>query len=348
MNNTEISKILSNNIVVDAHLDLLYDLVYQRSLGRKNVLRDDYLESFKAGGVNVVVSSIFIDGEYLPELALRKALNQISTLYAELEEASGDHFCLCTSYDDILKAVKNEKIAILLSFEGVEPLYNDLSLLPIFYKLGVRLIGLTWSRRNFAADGCFYKAAKEGKKGGLTDFGVNLIETAEKLGMIIDVSHLNDEGFDDVIHFSNHPVIASHSNSRTLANTMRNLTDDQIKAIAKTGGVIGINAASLLVSDETGRTNPDISGLVDHIEYMLNLVGPRHIGLGFDLCDRIMSIPTHRSVSGINTKIFDTLKSHAEIPKLIEEMLKRGINQEQVSDIIGNNFMRIYKDILKQ
>lgn len=342
----DINKILKDNIVVDSHLDLLCDLINQRKLGRKNVLREDYLDSFIAGGVNVIVSSIFIKGEFLPELALRKALNQISALYEELEEA-GDHFCLCTTYNDIIRAIEDGKIAILLSFEGVEPLYNDLSLLTIFYKLGVRLIGLTWSRRNFAADGCFFGVAREGKKGGLTDFGVSLVEQAEKLGMIIDVSHLNDEGFEDVIRFSNQPLIASHSNSRVLANTMRNLTDNQIKTIAKMDGVIGINAASLLVSDETNKIKPDISGLVDHIEYMLNLIGPKHIGFGFDLCDRLYSGVANGNANGINRKIFDTVKSHAEISKIIEEMIRRNFSREQITDIMGNNFIRIFKRILK-
>lgn len=345
MNIIDVNKILRDNIVVDSHLDLLYDLVRQRSLGRKNVLKEDYLDSLMSGGVNVIVSSIFIDGEFLPELALRTALNQISALYEELEEA-GDHFCLCTSYKDIIKAVEDGKIGILLSFEGVEPLYNDLSLLPIFYKLGVRLIGLTWSRRNFAADGCFYGAAKEGQKGGLSDFGVRIIEKAEELGMIIDVSHLNDKGFADVIRFSNQPVIASHSNSRVLANTMRNLTDDQIKTIANVDGVIGINASNILVSDETdSRSN--ISGLVDHIEHMLNLEGSKHVGFGFDFCDKIMEGLADRNLNGVNRRVYDTIKGHSEIPKVVEEMIRRNFSQEQISDVIGNNFMRIFERILK-
>lgn len=159
------------------------------------------MPSLIEGGVNVVIASLYIDDEFLPEMALRRALQQISALYEEIDESSGK-FVLCKSFHDIEQAIKNNKLGILLSFEGVEPLYNDLSLLKIFYELGVRILGLVWSRRNFAADGCHFSAVKTGTKGGLTDFGLKLIEKADQLGMLVDVSHLNDEGFWDVIKFS--------------------------------------------------------------------------------------------------------------------------------------------------
>ncbi len=337
--------ILNNSIIIDSHLDLLFDLVRQRKYGRKKVLIEDYLEDFKKGGVNVIVSSIYLDGEFLPEMALRRALKQINSLYEEIEE-SKDSFALCLSYNDIINTINDGKIAILLSFEGVEPLYNDISLLNVFYKLGVRLVGLTWSRRNFAGDGCYFGTIKEGKKGGLTEFGVSLIEKAEELGMLIDVTHLNDEGFWDVIEYSNQPVIASHSNSRALVNIMRNLTDEQIKAIAKAGGIIGINCANILVSDETD-SKANIKGYVDHIEHIANLVGHKYVGFGFDLCDKIMKYVAEEELKGISRKSFDSIKGYADIPNIIEEMQRRNFSQEQITDILGNNFMEIFKKVLK-
>lgn len=339
------NEILTSDIVVDSHLDLMFDIVRQRKYGRKNVLNEDYLDSFKEGGVNVVVSSIYIDGEFLPEMALRRALAQISALYEELEE-SKDNFCLCLSYKDIVRTINENKIAILMSFEGVEPLFNDISLLNIFYKLGVRLIGLTWSRRNFAGDGCFYGTVEEGKKGGLTDFGVKIIKKAEELGMIIDVTHLNDEGFWDVINFSNQPIIASHSNCRTLVNTMRNLTDEQIKAIAKLNGVIGMNCASMLVSDETD-SNANIAGFVNHIEHIANLVGYEYIGFGFDFCNKIMKYLPGKESLGLKRKPFDTIKGHSDIPNIAEEMKKRNFSQSQITNILGDNYMSVFEKILK-
>lgn len=338
-------EIIKSSIVVDSHLDLLYDIVRQRKYGRRNVLKEDYLDSFKKGGVNVVISSIYIDGKFLPEMALRRALDQISALYEELEESKDDFF-LCLSYKDIVRTIDEDKIAILISFEGVEPLYNDISLLNIFYKLGVRLIGLTWSRRNFAGDGCFFGTVKEGKKGGLTDFGVEIIRKAEELGMIIDVTHLNDEGFWDVINFSNQPVIASHSNCRFLVNIMRNLTDEQIKAIAESNGVIGMNCASILVSDKTDDS-ANIVGFVDHIEHIAKVVGYEYIGFGFDFCDKIIKYLPDEELKGLVRKPFDTIKGHSDIPNIVKEMKKRDFSESQIRKILGDNYMSVFEKILK-
>ena len=160
--------------VIDAHFDLLLDVEKKRALGNKKVIETQYFQNFKRGGVDFIVSSIFIDDFYYPDLCLRKALDQISALYAEIDE-SPDKIMLCKNFRDIEIAKEQGKLGIILSFEGVEPVYNDLEILRIFYELGVRIVGLVWSRRNYAGDGCHYKPVKEGKKGGLTYFGVKLV-----------------------------------------------------------------------------------------------------------------------------------------------------------------------------
>lgn len=340
----EEKEILISSVVVDSHLDLMFDLLRQRECGRKHVLEEDYLDDFKKGGVNVVISSIFISGEFLPGMALRRALNQINALYEELEE-SKDAFSLCRSYNEIIAAINEDKIAILMSFEGVEPLYNDISLLNMFYQLGVRLIGLTWSRRNYAADGCLFGNVEEGKKGGLTGFGVEIVKRAEELGMIIDVSHLNDEGFWDVMKYSHQPVIASHSNCRALVNITRNLSDEQIKAIASSNGVIGMNCASVMVSDETD-TCANIEGFVDHIDHIGSLVGYDYIGFGFDFCDRIVKYFSGDDFEGLKRKPFDTIKGHADIHNIVVEMKNRDFERPQVNNILGINYMNVFKKIL--
>lgn len=319
-------------IIIDAHFDLLMDVLEKREKGRKNVIETEYLEKFRKGGVNIIVSSIFIEDKYLPEQGLRRALAQISALYQEIEE-SNNKIILCRSYSDIELAIKKNKIGILLSFEGIEPIGNDLNLLNIFYELGVRMAGITWSRRNYAADGCHFDKKIKGKKGGLTDFGVKLIKKMEKMNIIIDVSHINDEGFWDIINFSKTPIIASHSNVRTLAPSMRNLTDEQIKAIAERKGVIGMNGNSLFVSN----SNPCIDTFVDHIDYIVNLVGIEHIGLGFDFCDMFRED---------TSKNFDIIKGHEDIRKLIEKLIEHGYKDEEINLILGGNFLRVYKNIL--
>jgi len=336
--------ILEKAVIIDAHFDLLFDVVKQRGYGRKKIIETDHLPNFIEGGVNIVVSSIFIDNEFLPEMALRKALSQVSALYAEIDE-SPNKIMLCKSYEDINKAKNEGKVGILLSFEGVEPLYNDLSLLRIFYELGVRIVGLTWSRRNYAGDGCHFSPVREGKKGGITDFGVQLIEKAEDLGMFIDVSHLNDEGFWDVMEIAKNPVIASHSNCRALVDTKRNLTDKQIKAIASKNGVIGMNVDSVFTANDDKKAN--VESLINHVDHIAKLVGVKYVGVGFDFCDRLRQYEPQRTSNSTSRKPFDVLKGHKKINKFVQALIERGYKDEEIELILGENFMRVYKEILK-
>lgn len=333
-----IKNIHSNFIIVDAHLDLLYDVEKRRQKGQKQVIESEYLPEFNEGGINIIVSSIYIDDEFLPELALRKALDQISAFYSELDESS-DKIIFVKDFSDIKKALTEDKIGIMLSFEGVEPLVNDMNLLRIFYELGVRGVGLTWSRRNFAADGCSFSRVED-RKNGLSGFGQRLVKEAENLGMFIDVSHLNDAGFWDVMNISTKPVIASHSNCRMLHGIMRNLTDDQIKAIAHTGGVIGVNAASILVAEK----DADVKALADHVDHLRNVAGIEHVGLGFDFCDKIFRDQN----LGTGKGAYDVIQGHNHLYKLTEELIARGYRDEELRLIYGENFLRVYEAILKR
>lgn len=324
---------------VDAHFDLTYDVANRRERGQKKVLENYYLPHFNSGSFNLLVSAIFINDAFLPEMGLRKALDQISYLHEEIDESPGQ-FRICCSAAEAYAAQAAGELAILLSLEGAEPLQNDLRLLRVFYELGVRGLGLVWSRRNYAGDGCFFSETREGRKGGLTPFGIELIEAAEKLGMFIDVSHLNDEGFWDVIDVATKPIIASHSNCRVLAGSMRNLTDDQIKAIAVNGGVIGMNALDVFIQDE--EPNVTVSHFIDHVDHIVKLVGLNHIGLGFDLCDShldfLQMVPAIESHDVINT--------HAELGEFTAELLRRGYSDDAIIAILGGNFMRVFSEIL--
>lgn len=323
------------NVVLDAHFDMLMEVLKRRELGEIKVIEREFLYQFNEGGVNIVVASIFIEDIYLPEMALRKALDQISALYNEISE-SQDKIMLCKTYEDINEAIRNNKLGILLSFEGLEPIGTDLNLIRIFYELGVRGLGLVWSRRNYVADGCHFTVKEEGLKGGLTNFGVRVIKEAEKLGMFIDVSHLNDEGLRDVMKFYKGPVIASHSNCRKLSNVMRNLKDDDILAIASCGGVIGMNAFGPFVANEYFKRN--VENLAKHVDYIVKLSGIGSVGLGFDFCDFL------RDENAIN---HDIISGHCKIKMLTVELLKLGYSDENIKLILSGNFFRVFKSILK-
>lgn len=330
--------------VIDGHFDLLLDVAIQREQGKSRVIETEYLPDFLAGGVQTVVAAIFIDSQFLPEMGMRKALQQISALHAEASE-SPDKIMICKNIDDIQTARETGKVGFILSLEGAEPISNDLSLIRIFYELGVRFMGLVWSRRNFVGDGSHFTPTREGRKGGLTDFGVQVVEESEALGMIIDVSHLNDEGFWDVMEFAKKPIIASHSNCRSIVGSMRNLTDEQIKAIASTNGVIGMNGVNFFVADTDDES--DLDHLIDHVDHITRLVGVEHVGLGLDIIEPFKKYDSPESLAKLPRQDFDVVKGHSKIPELILALTRRGYKDSDIEGILSKNFMRVYKEVWK-
>jgi len=327
-------KLHKENIVIDAHLDLGAIIFERKRRGEKNIIKNLFLENFKIAGFNFIVAAIYIDDVYLPGLALRVALDQIVELTEEIIDS--EDLMIVTSKDDMKKAVSENKIGIIISLEGVEPIEKDINLLTVFYKMGVRGLGLSWSRRNFAADGSYFGNVEEGTRGGLTPFGIRLVNKAEKMGMFIDVSHLNDEGFNDVLKYTKKPFIASHSNSRTINPITRNLKDKQIKAIGERKGVIGINAYTSIISQNKNEQN--ISKICDHIGKIIEESGEDRIGYGFDLCGLIFRMEEQ----------IDVLKDHKESLKVTEELLKRGYSEETVKKIIGGNLFSFYNKVLEK
>ncbi|MDR1377274.1 MAG: dipeptidase [Synergistaceae bacterium] len=334
------------SFVVDAHYDLLSDVFRLRTEGERKVIERFYLDDLKAAKIDVVICSLFVRNQYIPEMALRHALDQIGMLHREMEESPG-LFALCRNAAEVKKTAAAGQTAFLLSFEGVEPVGNDLVLLRPFYELGVRFVGLAWSRRNYAADGCHFWPVPKGSPGGLTAFGVRLVEEAERLGMIVDVSHLNDAGFADVLRFAKRPFIASHSNCRALADVMRNLTDEQIRALASKGGVMGLNNMIHFVYPSEAADpgvipkaimpegKPRYEGLFDHIRHVIGLVGDDHIGFGFDLCE-FEKPETERDKSA-----FPTYRH--TIPFI--ERIGREFSKETTAKIRGENWMRIIETL---
>lgn len=336
---------INNNqslLVIDGHFDILMDVVVKRRLGQTKVIEREYLPEFHGGDVDIIVASIFIDSMYLPEMALRQAFEQISALYDEVDESHGK-ITVCRNVSDIFTAKKQGKIGFIISFEGAEPLYEGIGLLRGFYEMGVRGLGITWSRRNSAADGCSYTGSI--RKAGLTEFGIKLVREAERLGMFIDVSHLSDEGLQDVLKHTTKPFIASHSNARAVAKTMRNLTDEHLEAMAKKGCVIGINAASILVSDTDEEAT--MHKLVSHVDHIVKIAGINHVAFGFDLCDRFIASCSIEDKRKMPRTPFDIIKGHQNTGEFIEALSNHGYSQEDIYKIAGGNWIHLYKQIFK-
>jgi len=330
-------------IVVDAHSDLLQDIYYRRALGEKQTLETYWVPKMKRGRVDVRVAAIYSDPQYLPEVALRRSLDLVATLYEEVRESPSS--ALCTTYDDIRKAKEEGKTAFLIGMEGAEPLGSDIQLLEIFYFLGLRILGLTHALRTYLADGASLSLKKTRAVGGLTDIGVEFLEQAQAMGIIIDVSHLNEPSFWDVIKFAEAPVIASHSNCRALLDHPRNLTDEQIKAVANKGGVIGAMASSLFVGSSK------LEGLLKHIDHLVEVGGIEHVGLGADFADYLLSHMTESQKASYPPQAFKPVDGFAkdeDFPSVAEELVKRGYRERDIDLIMGENFLRVFKELMKE
>lgn len=328
--------------IIDGHFDLLSDVAVRRKNGEHNVIERLYYPSFKKGNVTGVVASLFVDSQYLPYGGLSIAMEQIAALHCEINE-SPDLLMLCTSAEDFRKAASTNKVGILLSFEGSEPISSCL-MLHTFYAAGVRGLGLTWSRRNMAADGCDFTGTL--KKGGLTSFGIDLVKEAESLNMIIDLSHLSDEGVDDILSITSCPVIASHSNARAIAHNNRNLKDSHLKEIAKRGGVVGLNGCSIINADP-GST-PDRKQMISHLDHMFSVMGEQHVGLGFDFCDIFLKSSSAGDLSKMPEYPFDILSGgHKDIPGFLQDLKNHNYSDELISLLAGENWLQAFEKILK-
>jgi membrane dipeptidase len=180
--------------------------------------------------------AIYIEDRYLPEMGLRVALDQIARLYAEV--AQTDRFAVCKTFAEVEQARSANKIALVVTMEGVEPLGQDLNLLRAFYELGLRSVGLTHARRNAAGSGGIFKHSGSSRD-GLTNFGRDIVCECERLGILIDLAHINPKGFEEIVDLTTKPLIVSHTNVRKFYDIERNISDAQIKIVGQRGGVVG-------------------------------------------------------------------------------------------------------------
>jgi len=326
----EINTIKSKQInykvrIFDAHCDTLLDIVnHKRLLGDRSSIGHLDIPRLKEGGVNIQVFAAFIEDIYKPDRALKRTLQLIDTFYRELDK-NKDKISLTTSYHQIEKANSTGKIAAILSIEGGEALEGDLGVLRVLYRLGVRLITLTWNQRNQIADG-----ANESRTGsGLTEFGLKVINEMNRLGMLIDVSHLSETGFWDVIKNSKAPIVASHSNCYNLCPHLRNLKDKQIKALADRGGVIGVTFVPEFLTKAKREAN--IEDVIGHIDYLVKIGGVDCVGLGSDF-DGTENLPL--DLEGVD-----------KMPNITKGLLNRGYKEKEIRKILRGNFLRVFEEI---
>lgn len=318
-------------IVVDTHCDTLMQFLPQpwgnppaRKLGERSDRGHIDLPRMIEGGVSCQTFAIFTGRRAIVPEAPLMAMKMVDQFYTEIE--ANPEIVAVTSHDEIVAAKKAGKVCGLLSLEGAEPLMGDIALLRVWYRLGMRMLSFAWNWRTPFADGLNAKRSES----KLPELGVQALEEMDRLGIVFDVSHLADSVFWDVADVMKGPFIASHSNARALCGHARNCTDDMIKAIADHGGVLGMNYAPQFIVD--GGENVTVMDMVDHIDHIVKLVGPDHVGLGSDF-DGIGPPP-----KGIETV--------DQTPNVTRELVKRGYSDENILKILGGNHMRVFKEVI--
>jgi membrane dipeptidase len=354
------------SIVVDTHNDILsimFDENYDLGVSSVGKYHTD-LARMKQGGLSAEFFSVYIDRSYARDGgSARRALDLIDYTYRAVEKYPND-LMMAYSTADIRNAKKQKKIAALMGIEGGHAIEDSLSALRDFYRLGIRYMTLTHNNTNNWADAC----CDASKHNGLSDFGKEVVREMNRLGMLIDVSHVSDKTMSDVFDATKAPVIASHSSARALADRPRNIPDDLLRRFTQNGGVVMVNFYPGFIDqkvvvasrerdarlkpqtdalkeqykddpkkleEETNKllaANPlpttPLSVLLDHFDHITKVAGVDHVGIGSDF-DGIPSLPIG-------------MEDISKLPVLTYELLKRGYSEKDVRKILGENFMRAF------
>jgi membrane dipeptidase len=319
-------------VIVDGHNDLV--LQAWRGDAPKHMKLSDAADADFAGGFFALyVPSPHPPGDppavpYVlplpPRIPTAEAARIANELYETLQTLP---VTVARSADDF----EPGRVTAIVHLEGADPLAPDLSDLQDWYDRGLRSIGLVWSRANAFAEGvpfCFPASPDTGP--GLTESGRELVRACNRLGILVDLSHLNEAGFWDVAGISEAPLVATHSNAHTLSQSTRNLTDDQLDAIGRSGGMVGVNfAVSFLREDGANDGDTPLAEILRHVDYIANRIGVDHVGFGSDFD---------------GARISDELEGIAGLPKLVAALRDAGYDDAAVDKITSGNWLRILRE----
>ncbi|MFJ9344629.1 dipeptidase [Streptomyces sp. NPDC101733] len=328
-------------IVADAHNDLLMAVAARPPRLWGSFFRERWLPQLREGGINIQVLPVFIDDQYRPEGALRQTLRMIECAHV-LAEANADQVSLCLNGADIDAALATDRIALVLALESAPGIDASVELIPALFRLGVRIASVAHWGRTPLADG-----SREDATGSrLTTPGIQALREMERLGMLFDVSHLSATGVAHVLEIATRPLIATHSCARVLRDHHRNLTDEQIRGVASTGGVICVNFVPDFLTDTQDKV--DVDRIVDHIEHIASLTGIDHVGLGSDFVREIIHDVTPPCCESLDDEdpMFDFpgLEGPAGMPLLTEALIRRGFPEADLLKILGGNVRRLMTD----
>ncbi|WP_331769933.1 dipeptidase (plasmid) [Embleya sp. NBC_00888] len=328
-------------VVADAHNDLLMAVAARPPQHWGGFFRDRWLPQLREGGIDIQVLPVFIDEQFQPEGALRQTLRMIECGHV-LAEANAEHVALCVSGADIDRALADHKIALVLALESAPGIDASVELFSTLFRLGVRIASIAHWGRTPLADG----SREEATGSRLTSPGVRALQEMERLGMLFDISHLGSSGVGHVLELATRPVIATHSCARALRDHHRNLTDDQIRGVAGTGGVVCVNFVPGFLTDDAAKMS--IDRVVDHIDHVVSVAGIDHVGLGSDFLREVIADLTPPCCEDADDEdpLFDfpDLEGPADMPLVTAAMVRRGMPVEHILKILGGNMRRLMSE----
>lgn len=318
--------------IIDMHCDTIHELWEGRKRGEHMTLRRNNLmldlERMKKGGYSVQNFALFV--EQKPEISSFATVKELLSVFREEMETNTGWVSQVMNTKEILENEKEGKLSALLTVEGGEACEGRLENLQYLYDQGVRMMTLTWNfpneigHPNFDENQDFFTP---NTSEGLTETGIRFVEEMERMGMIVDVSHLSDAGFYDVVKYTKRPFVASHSNARSVCPWVRNLTDDMIRRLADRGGVVGLNyCADFLRDSRTGELD-----IGRHARHIADVGGIECVGLGSDFD----GIPPYQGCPKAE-----------QMDKLAAIFEKNGFSQREIDKILYQNVFRVYKEIL--
>tara|TARA_B100001113_G_scaffold63288_1_gene48367 strand:+ start:123 stop:1250 length:1128 start_codon:yes stop_codon:yes gene_type:complete len=347
----EIEKISSEDLakkltIVDMHIDTPYRLWRQNLNGdeiddiSKRTLKGDFdYPRAVSGGLNVPFFSIYTPASTQIDSTSHEMAVSLISMIEDIVTLHSDKFFIVKSTSDI-ELLDRERLGIAFGMENGAPIEGDLSRVQFYHDKGIRYITLTHSKSNHISDSSYDENHQW--EGGLSSFGKELIREMNKVGIMVDISHVSDKAFYESIEISEVPVIASHSSLRHFTPGFeRNVSDDMLIKLASKGGVISINFGSSFLTKKAleyrrNREGPypfaDVTDVVDHIDRVVNLVGIDHVGIGSDY-------------DGVGDTLPSNLKDVSTFPNLISELLTRGYTEEDIEKILSGNIIRVWKEV---
>ncbi|MEG1312228.1 MAG: membrane dipeptidase [Romboutsia sp.] len=320
-------------MILDIHADIFTDIFNKKIHGENNIIERYHLNKFNKGGIN---GGIFVFWTKPGSIYDNYKSFELMMKYAKLEvELSKDYLSIARNYSEYINSLNNKKITEMINLEGLSVLEGKVNRVEEIYNYGIRFSSLTWNEENEFACGVKVK-----NDAGLKVKGKEYIKLAQELGIVIDVSHASDKTFYDIYNVTKKPIIASHSNCRSLCNVGRNLVDEQLKLIKDTGGLIGINAYRDFIHED--KSKKDIKHLINHIDYMVDLIGIDCVCFGFDYCDYIESDLQESIYARKDVTI--GLEEASKSQNIIYELKSRGYKSDDIEKLSQRNFLKFMQD----